>query len=179
MLLRMFGLLPIKAQNMLVDDEKLKGLLAEIYDYLEQHLVAVLVEHDGQESALLLNGLVLLFSVPLLSERKTIFNTLHLVDQLRDDPNRQSRLVNLLLRRLVELKMPIKDQDWTHLLRITRDQTVIVDMLDISLNLEDYWIALEQLTRCSHFAQISDRLIEHLDRFINRSTTTCEETDIV
>lgn len=164
----MFGLLPIDQENVLATNGASNDIFPEIYDYLQKYLIP-LVDRYGKKWSTISKGLISLLSIPLVSEYKITFDTVGLLHQLNDRPDRQSDIAKAVLLRLIDFRMPITCRNWIEIFRMTNDQSLIVGLLDIQPTFDQYVNALDQLTECCPVLQNQAGVVNNLNLLVDRS----------
>jgi hypothetical protein len=168
----MFGLLPIERDNLKFDNVSLGYLASEFYHFIKIHLNNLLqtMDHDGW--ILLSKGLTIFMTAQMLGNQ-TIFNTFFLIEQMKDYSEKQELIVNCLLRRLVEFRVPIKNNTWTKLSSLTTDKHLLINCLDLVTSLDDYLIVLQHVIKHNIINEpMQLQLINNFDRLINRTDFT-------
>jgi hypothetical protein len=166
--LQMFGLLPINKENFYVDNHSLSSLASEVYDYIKIHLQELLRTMENSDWTLFIKGLTIFMSRHMLGGQTT-FNTFAILEKMIDNREKQECIVNLLLKRLIELQMPVKCGDWTMLFSLATDKHLLYDCLDLVTSFDDYLIVLQHVIRNnSTNEQMESQLTKNVDKFISR-----------
>jgi hypothetical protein len=101
---------------------------------------------------------------------QTTFDTFVLLKQMKNDPEKQESIINLLLSRIVKLQIPIKNDIWTNLFSSATDKHLLYDCLDLATSLDAYLIILQHILQHNTTnEQMKVQLMNNFDRFINRT----------
>jgi hypothetical protein len=166
--LQMFGRLPIDKDNFKFDNISFNSLASELYDYIKKYLNDLLQTINHNDSLLVIQGLTIFMSAQMLGNQTT-FNTFALIGQMRDYPEKQELIVNLLLKRLVELQMTIKNDTWTNLFFLTTDKHLLFNCLELVTSLDDYLIVLQHIIKHNSInEQMKIQLTNNFDKLISR-----------
>jgi hypothetical protein len=93
--------------------------------------------------------------------------------QMKDYSEKQELIVNCLLRRLVEFRVPIKNNTWTKLSSLTTDKHLLINCLDLVTSLDEYLIVLQYVIKHNIINEpMKLQLINNFDRLINRTDFT-------
>lgn len=167
--LQMFGLLPIEKDNLKKDNFSLTQLASEIYQHIKIHLDQLLMTTNEDDWLLLTKGLTVFMSAQLLGN-ETTFNGFYLLEQMKDDSEKQAVVANGLLRRLVDLQTSIKNDNWTKLFPLATDKHVLINCLDLVTTLDDYLTVLQCVIKDNPIdGAMKSQLGNNFDRLINRT----------
>ena len=167
--LQMLGLLPIDKENLKIDNHSLSSLASELYDYIKMHLQEIVRTIEDSDWPLFTKGLTIFMSRHMLGT-PTTFNTFAILEKMVDNREKQEFIVNLLLKRLIELRIPIKCDDWTTLFSLTTDKHILCGCLDLVTSFDDYLIGLQRVIRNnSTNEQIQSQLTQNFDKLISRT----------
>ena len=166
--LRMLSILPINKENFLIDNTSLNSLASELYDYIKMHLDELLKTTGNNEWLEFVQGLIIFMSAQMLGTQ-IIFNTFSLLDQMINYQDKRQLIGNLLLKRIVELQMPIKNDNWANLFPLITDKRLLHNCLDLVTTLDDYLIVLQYIIRTNSInEQMQMELTKNFDKLINR-----------
>jgi hypothetical protein len=133
------------------------------------HLYDLLQTINHNDWLLFIQGLTIFMSAQMLGNQTT-FNTFILLEQMRDYSEKQELIANLLLKRLVELQMPVKNDTWTNLFSLATDKHLLYNCLDLVTSLDDYLIVLQHVIKHNSInEQITFQLTNNFDKLINRT----------
>jgi hypothetical protein len=164
----MLAMLPIDKDNFKIDNTSLSSLASELYDYIKMHLDDLLKTTDNNEWLEFVQGLIIFMSAQMLGTQ-TIFNTFSLLDQMINYQDKQQLIGNLLVKRIVELQMPIKNDNWVNLFPLITDKHLLHNCLDLVTTLDDYLNILQHIIRNNSInEQMQMELTKHFDKLINR-----------
>lgn len=167
--LQMFGLLPIEKDNLKFDNTSLSLIASEFFDYITMHLENLLQTTNHDDWILLSKGLTVFMTAQMLGSQ-TPFNTFILIEQMKNDPEKQELVVNFLLRRLIEFQVPIKNDTWTNLFPLTTDKDLLINCLNLVASLDNYFIALQHIIKHNTINEsMKLQLTMNFDRSISRT----------
>jgi hypothetical protein len=167
-ILRIFGILPIDKENFKIDNKSLGSLASELYDYIKIHLDDLLTTTDQNDWLEFIQGLSLFMTAQMLGNQ-TIFNTFILLEQMINHREKQELIANLLLKRIVELQMPIKNDSWINLLPLVTDKYLLYNCLDLVASLDDYLVLLQYIIKHNSVnEQMQVELTKNFDKLIDR-----------
>jgi hypothetical protein len=167
--LQMFGLLPIEKDNLKFDNTSLSLIASEFFDYITMHLENLLQTTNHNDWILLSKGLTVFMTAQMLGSQ-TPFNTFILIEQMKNDPEKQELVVNFLLRRLIEFQVPIKNDTWTNLFPLTTDKDLLINCLNLVASLDNYFIALQHIIKHNTINEsMKLQLTMNFDRSISRT----------
>lgn len=175
--LQMFGILPVEKANFNFDKITLINLTSEFYEYIKKHLNNLLQTLNQQDWQLLIQGLVIFMSIEMLGH-PTIFDTFTLLKLMNDYPEKQELTINFLFKHLVELQIPIKNNNWTNLFSLVTDKHLLISCLDLATSLDDYLIVLQYVIKHNVInEQMKIQLTNNFDKLISRSDFTGKLND--
>jgi hypothetical protein len=170
--LQMFGNLLIQKDNFTFDNTSFSSLASELYDYIKMHLHDLLQTLNHNDWLLVIQGLTIFMSAQMLGNQTT-FNTFILLEYMKDYPDKQELIINLLLKRLVQLQMPVKNDTWTNLFSLATDKHLLYNCLDLVTLLDDYLIVLQHVIKHNSVnEQMEIQLKNSFDKLISRTDFT-------